>query len=88
MYPINTTEFFGMQYPGFDNTSVLSMHGYINGTTPIYLNSTGYLSAVVEVRGMDMVILLLVAILVFNIAIVAMLIWDHIRTTWGGRKNL
>lgn len=88
MYPINTTEFFSMQYPIFDNTTVLSMHGYINDTTSIYLNSTGYLSAVVEVRGMDMVILLLVAILVFQIAITTMLLWDHIRTTWGGRKNL
>lgn len=88
MYPTNTTEYFAMQYPVFDNTTALYMHGFINETTPIYLNSTGYLSAVAEVRGMDLLILLAVVIMVLQIAITTMLIWEHIRTTWGGRKNL
>lgn len=88
MYPINTTEFFGMPYPVFDNQTVFSMSGYLNQTTPIYLNSTGYVSAVVDVRGLDMVILLLVAILIFQIAIFSMLLWEHYRSTWGGKKYL
>ena len=77
-----------MVYPPFDNSTPLTFQGYINGTTSITLNSTGYVNGVVEVRGMDYVILLLVAILICLIALVAMAIWDHYRTTWGGRKRL
>lgn len=88
MYPTNSTEFFNTIYPAVDNQTVLSMQGTVNGTTPIILNSTGYVTVVADIRGMDWIILGLVSIVVLLTIIVGFMSWDFYLKTWGGRKHL
>lgn len=88
MYELNLTEFGNMPYPPFDNTTPMYLSGTFNGTVPIQLNTTGYLNAVVEVRGMDILIEIMTAILIIQVVILGILVWQHMNTTWGGKKNL
>ena len=88
MYPTNSTEFFNTIYPVVDNQTVLSLQGAVNGTTPIILNSTGYVTVVADLRGMDWIILGLISIAVLQTIIVAFMAWDFYLKTWGGRKHL
>lgn len=88
MYELNITEFQNMPYPPFDNSTPMYLHGFFNGSTPIQLNTTGYLNCIVEVRGMDLLLELMTAILIIMIILLGLAIWDHYQRTWGGRKNL
>ena len=87
MYELNLTEYGSMPYPPFDNSTPLHINGVINGT-PANFTTSGYVNAVCEVRGMDLMLELVEVIVIFLVAILCLMIWQHYTTTWGGRKHL